>query len=93
MDINELTCEMVSFDPLITQKCNGTQIGSLINQDMSHLRNVWANIGPRHIPNGEFQLEKNHRIMLPILTKIKENYKGGGRTEIGPLFGNVNSIT
>ena len=23
---------MVSFDPLITQKCNGTQIGSLTNQ-------------------------------------------------------------
>ena len=29
---NELTCKAVSFDPLITQKCNGTQTGSLINQ-------------------------------------------------------------
>ena len=29
---NLLTCETVSFDPLITQKCYGTQTGSLINQ-------------------------------------------------------------
>ena len=29
---NELTCKTVSFDPLIKQKCNGTQTGSLINQ-------------------------------------------------------------
>ena len=29
---NEITCEIVSFDPLITQKCNGSQTGSLINQ-------------------------------------------------------------
>ena len=69
-----------------------SDIDMIVIKDMSHLKNVFANIGPRHIPNGEFQLQKNHRIMLPILTKIKENYKGGGRTEIGPLFGNLNSF-
>ena len=69
-----------------------SDIDMIVIKDMSKLRNVFANIGVRHIPNGEFQLEKNHRIMLPILTKIKEEYKGQGRTEIGPLFGKIKSI-
>ena len=69
-----------------------SDIDMIVIKDMSKLRNVFANIGVRHIPNGEFHLEKNHRIMLPILTKIKEEYKGQGRTEIGPLFGKIKSI-
>ena len=61
---NELTCEMVSFDPLITQKCNGTQTGSLINQKFIPVIRLGLN-SPSSLPATRVSLSQSETFGCP----------------------------
>ena len=51
------------------------------------MRNVFGAIGPNHLPNGNFHLDKHHPVLRAAMTKIMRLYNGETRTQIGPLFG------